>query len=124
MYEYRAVVIRVVDGDTVDLHIDQGLEIYRLTRVRLASINTAELNSPNPEQRELAQRAQDWLRAKLPAGTQTTIKTFKDRREKYGRYLVMVYLDGDEVSINEQLVSNGLAVPYMVITSPQAPVIG
>ncbi len=119
MYEYRATVVRVVDGDTVDLQIDLGLETYRATRARLASINTAELTSSDPAQRQLAQRAKDWLSAKLPVGIVLTVSTFKDRREKYGRYLVMIRLDREEVSINAQMVSNELAIPYMIMNTPR-----
>lgn len=122
MFEYTAQVVRILDGDTVDFEVDLGLETYRRMRTRLASINTPELTSRDPAQRALAAQARDFVQAALPLGSTVKIRTFKDKREKYGRYLVMIYAPETEtVSINEKLVEAGLAVPYMVETSPPAP---
>lgn len=121
MYEYLATVIRVVDGDTLDLNISLGFETWRVSRARLASINAAEMSSSDPVQRALAKAAKDWLGMMLPAGTVIRARTYKDKREKYGRYLVEAFAYGNPVSLNDQLVEQGLAVPYMVEAHPILP---
>lgn len=106
MYEYRTRILRVVDGDTVHADVDLGFDSHQLLTLRLAGINTPEL--PTPE----GQAAQDALEAMVAAqvGGVVVIRTIKDRREKYGRYLATLYpLDGG-VSFNERLVMAGHAV--------------
>jgi micrococcal nuclease len=120
-YEYMAEVVRVIDGDTVDVDLDLGLEIYRRTRLRLASVNAPELHDPSQEVRKKAILAKAWLVSRLPVGSEVTVRTFKDRQEKYGRYLAEVLVPSETTSVNQQMVTLGLAVPFMVVTSPAAP---
>lgn len=105
MYEYRATLLRVVDGDTVHLEVDLGLDVRLQIGTRLAGIDAPELNT-------LAGKAsRDYLRLLIPPGTPVTVRTEKDRREKYGRYLVWItMLDG--VDVNGLLVAEGHARPY------------
>jgi micrococcal nuclease len=79
--------------------------------VRLYGINTPELHSPVPEDRVKAQQAKSFLMGFL--GTKyLTIKTEKDKTEKYGRYLAVIFADADPVAVNQKLLDAGLAVPY------------
>jgi len=110
MYEYRAKVVRVVDGDTVDFRVELGFHISLEDRFRLYGIDAPERNSKDPEQRELAKKATGRLRELLPEGKEVTIRTLKDRREKYGRYLACVYSDG--VWVEQILLDEGLAKVY------------
>lgn len=116
MYEYSAKMIYVVDGDTVDLDVDLGLDIHHLLRVRLLGIDTPELHSSIPEEREKAKQARLFLQEGLMqsdvSSKSLTIKTEKDRTEKYGRYLATIFAIGDSVSFNQKLLDAGLAVPY------------
>lgn len=121
MYEYSAELIRVVDGDTIDLEVDQGLEVLRRLRFRLASINTDELHSPDPEKRKRAVEAKEFLENCFVGVVKITIKTYKDRKEKYGRYLVDIFVNDDPESLNQKLLNVGLADPYMIITTPKMP---
>jgi micrococcal nuclease len=111
MYEYSARAIAVVDGDTLDIEINLGLDILHRTRIRLLGIDTPELHSPVPEQREAAKAARDFVINQV-MGKPLTIRTVKDRREKYGRYLAGIWIEGDAVSVNDKLIEAGLAVPY------------
>lgn len=84
LYQYRAQLIRVIDGDTLDLSIDLGFDITQKTRVRLMGINAPEMNT---DAGKLAKAfVVDWF----SEGEAITLETYKDKREKYGRYLAKV----------------------------------
>jgi micrococcal nuclease len=102
MYEYRGEVVNVVDGDTVDVRIDLGLEIQREIRLRLFGINAAERFT------YLGKMATEALRDTLAGNPKVTVKTFKDRTEKYGRYLAILTAE-DGTNINDWLVESHLA---------------
>lgn len=85
LYHYRAVVVAVTDGDTVVVDIDLGLRIWARKQVlRLEGVAAPETRTP--EGRE----AKAWLAAELPVGTPVIVRTKKDRREKYGRWLASI----------------------------------
>lgn len=108
MYDYRARLLRVVDGDTVHLEIDLGLETYRRIKCRLAAINAPEMSTP------AGPPAKARLVELLGTGDALVVHTVKDRTEKYGRYLVTIFTSSDSQSVNDQMVSEGYAVEYMV----------
>jgi micrococcal nuclease len=105
MFEYPATIIRVVDGDTVDLNIDLGFTVHVVQRVRLNGINAPEKNT------EAGLIAKHWLEAKLPAGSKVVVKSDKPGGgDKYGRYLATIFLS--ESSVNEELVASGHAFAW------------
>lgn len=107
MYQYRAEVIRVVDGDTLHLDVDLGFDVKRKDSFRLYGINAPEKNTPE------GMAAKEWLEAILtdgPTFRTITITTHKDQREKYGRYLATLWIG--ERNINETMIDQGFAVPY------------
>lgn len=106
-YEYAALVVAVVDGDTVDLDIDLGLRTFRRDRFRLAGVDAPELRAADPEPGRAAKAE---LARLLPMGAAVTVRTEKDRTEKYGRWLATV-LNG-AVNVNERMVTGGFAKPY------------
>lgn len=107
LYTYRASVISVYDGDTLTVDIDLGFSvIMRHQTVRLARINAPELRGATAEQ---GLKSRDALRDKV-LGKSVVLKTFKDSREKYGRWLGEVWVDG--VCINDWLLEVGLAMKY------------
>lgn len=106
MYEYRATVIRVVDGDTVDLRVDAGFGMGLNDRFRLAGIDAPERGKPGGTE------ATAWLTEKLNTRAEVIIKTSKDSREKYGRYLAEIFLLGDATSLNHQMIQVGHATAY------------
>lgn len=110
MYEYRCKIVKVVDGDTVDCEIDLGFHIYTVQRVRLLGIDTPELNSRDEAERELAKEAKQFVVDLADAVNR--IKTVLDKTDKYGRILGTLYIDGNDHSINEMLLTEGLAKVY------------
>lgn len=111
MYEYRAVVRRVVDGDSIHADIDLGFKQWSHDEdLRLIGIN-----APDNENVVAKRAATAYLKGLLPVGTVVTITTIKDKTEKYGRMLALVYrtaLDGSALCVNEALVADGHAVPW------------
>jgi micrococcal nuclease len=104
MYEYSAEILRVIDGDTVHVRLDLGCDVGIDLTLRLAEINAPEMST------EEGVLAAEFLRNLIQDET-VTVKTFKDKKEKYGRYLATIYLG--EQSVNEIMVTEGHAVPYM-----------
>jgi micrococcal nuclease len=107
LWHYRATVVRVVDGDTVDVSIDLGFHITTVLRLRLSGINAPEVHGVTAAAGHAATAA---LSA-MVLEAHLTIVTEKDRTEKYGRYLATLLLD-DGTNVNEALVASGHAVPY------------
>lgn len=104
MYEYKATVTKVKDGDTLVLDIDVGFSIiYRNQVVRLARINTPETNT-------IEGTSVKDIVTKLLVDKVVVIKTTKDKKDKYGRYLAEVYLDN--LNINDYLLNNNYATKY------------
>lgn len=104
MYEYTASLIRVVDGDTLHLEVDLGFDVRRRDTFRLFGLNAPEMSTPE------GQAAREWLAQKLGEGP-LVITTRKDRREKYGRYLAILWVDA--ANVNEAMIAAGHAVPYL-----------
>ena len=115
MYEYRVKkVLRIVDGDTIDVDIDLGFDISYMQRVRLAGIDTPESRTTDKAEKVLGLEVKDKLKKAIDAATNIVIKTEKpDSSEKYGRILGWVFLDDNKVSINQTLIDEGYAWGYM-----------
>lgn len=114
MYDYKAQVVNVVDGDTVDLDVDLGLDVHVNLRVRLYGINTPEKTGTTKEAGMAAKKfAEGWLRNRAIG-----VKTVKDKQEKFGRYLAIIEdashpEDGViKTSLNQALIEAGHAVQY------------
>lgn len=115
MYEYRIKkVLKVVDGDTIDVDIDLGFNISYTQRVRLAGIDTPESRTKDAREKALGLEVKDKVKKSIDAAKTVVVKTeLPDSSEKYGRILGWVYLDGDTRSLNEQLIEEGYAWGYM-----------
>jgi micrococcal nuclease len=112
MYQYKIKKInRVIDGDTVDLSIDLGFGITIRQRVRLKGINAAETRTLNVEEKDKGLIAKEWLKKELSREGEWIIETTKE--DKYGRILGTLYLVGDPVTVNERMLNEGIAEPYM-----------
>ncbi len=98
--------VKVTDGDTIKVVTDIDNELWKIT-VRLAHINTPELHSKNPVEKEKALFIKEELKKKL-LNKILSVK-FGDQ-EKYGRLLGEVYLDNEY--INQWLLDNNYAVKY------------
>ena len=111
MYQYKVLSFRVIDGDTVDLTLDLGFNIYHNARFRLAGINAPEMRGESKEQGKESRTA---LLAYLKQyASFLEAHTEKDKTDKYGRYIVKLFgvINGSTlININEVMVSKGFAV--------------
>ena len=108
LYNYKAKIISVYDGDTVRMDISLGFNNWLLNQsVRLFGINTPEIRG---SQKLDGLISRDRLRD-LIGGKEIILESHKDKTGKFGRILGTIYLDG--VNINELLVREGLAVRYL-----------
>lgn len=107
MYEYRAFVRKVYDGDTVTVDIDLGFEVMlKGQKIRLVRINAPEVRG---EQREEGLKSRDALREKI-GNRWVKIKTQKDKKGKYGRWLGEIWYEDE--CVNDWLVTEGHAKVY------------
>jgi micrococcal nuclease len=115
MYEYRVKqVLKIVDGDTIDVDIDLGFDISFTQRVRLAGIDTPESRTTDKKEKALGLEVKQRLKDILSKSSSVVIRTEKpDSTEKYGRILGWIFIDGAEKSINEALIADGYAWGYM-----------
>ena len=117
-YNFRVIEIdRVVDGDTIDVTIDLGFDLYKKERVRVAGVDTPEKRTRNLEEKELGIDATEWLKAKLEGAVagddDLVIRTELDGGVgKYGRLLGWLYIGDELVSLNEQMITEGYAHAY------------
>ena len=117
-YNFRVTEInRVVDGDTIDVTIDLGFDLYKKERVRVAGIDTPEKRTRDLEEKALGIDATNYLKKKLEdtiAGDEElTIRTeLKGGMGKYGRLLGWLYIGEDTLSINEVMITEGYAWAY------------
>lgn len=104
LYYYKGLVTKVYDGDTITVNIDLGFHVgLKKEKFRLYRINTPEVRGPEKPQGIISR---DWLREKI-LDKQVIIKTVKDKKGKYGRWLADVWID--DVCMNDELVKQGLA---------------
>ena len=121
MYQYKAQVKSVIDADTIDVLIDLGFGVHTMQRLRLYGIDAPEMKT------EAGKIAKEYVKSVLlgaDASMFVYVRTLKDKKDKYGRKLAVVYfdpvsmlLDQDESKIemmassfNLQIVRNGHAV--------------
>ncbi len=110
MYQYQAKLIKVVDGDTVDLLVDCGFSIFTKQRVRLIGINAPETRTKNLIEKEKGLASKDFLHKKLYGCKNILIKTTLDKKGKYGRVLGELFVDN--ISINKEMLILGYAEVY------------
>ena len=109
---------KVLDGDTIDVTIDLGFDLYKKERVRIAGVDTPEKRTRDLEEKELGIDATNWLKKKLEDtisgdGDELTIRTeLVGGMGKYGRLLGWLYINEDLVSLNEQMIEEGYAWAY------------
>ena len=108
---------RVVDGDTIDVTIDLGFDLYKKERVRVAGIDTPEKRTRDKEEKVLGIDATNWLKERLEAAIkgddELTIRTeLVGGVGKYGRLLGWLYIGDTETSLNELMISEGYAWSY------------
>jgi len=108
---------KVVDGDTIDVTIDLGFDLYKKERVRIAGVDTPEKRTRDLEEKALGLDATYWMKKQLEdtiAGDEELIirTELKGGTGKYGRLLGWLYVGDDTVSLNEQMITEGYAWSY------------
>ena len=117
-YNFRVTEInRVLDGDTIDVTIDLGFDLYKKERVRVAGVDTPEKRTRDLEEKALGIDATNWLKEKLEVAIdgddELTIRTeLKGGVGKYGRLLGWLYIGDAELSLNELMINVGYAWAY------------
>ena len=117
-YNFRVVSVdRVLDGDTIDVTIDLGFDLYKKERVRIAGVDTPEKRTRDLEEKALGIDATNWLKGTLEdtikGDNELTIRTeLKGGMGKYGRLLGWLYVGEDDISLNEQMIAEGYAWEY------------
>ena len=117
-YNFRVIEItKVLDGDTIDVLIDLGFDLYKKERVRIAGVDTPEKRTRDLEEKALGIDATNWLKDKLD-GAISGADDLVIRTElvggvgKYGRLLGWLYIGDSTVSLNEQMIEEGYAWSY------------
>ena len=117
-YNFRVVKInKVVDGDTIDVTIDLGFDLYKKERVRIAGVDTPEKRTRDLEEKALGLDATYWMKKQLDdtikGDDELIIRTeLKGGTGKYGRLLGWLYIGDADVSLNEQMITEGYAWEY------------
>ena len=118
-YNFRVTeIVKVLDGDTIDVLIDLGFDLFKKERVRIAGVDTPEKRTRDLEEKALGIDATNWLKKKLEDtiagdGDELTIRTeLVGGTGKYGRLLGWLYINEDAVSLNEQMITEGYAWAY------------
>jgi len=117
-YNFRVTSIdRVLDGDTIDVTIDLGFDLYKKERVRVAGVDTPEKRTKDPEEKALGYDATHWLEERLAevlnGSDDLVIRTeLVGGVGKYGRLLGWLYVGDAELSLNERMIEEGYAWAY------------
>jgi len=115
MYEYRCKIVKIIDGDTVDVDIDLGFGVWmHKERIRLYGIDTPESRTRDLDEKKYGLIAKSWIEKFMPLGSMQTLITQKDKSGKFGRILGKFRVnDGSyDIILNDWMISNHHAVAY------------
>ena len=117
-YNFRVTeIVKVLDGDTIDVMIDLGFDLFKKERVRIAGVDTPEKRTRDLEEKALGIDATNWLKEKLDStiagDDELTIRTeLVGGVGKYGRLLGWLYVGDAQLSLNEEMITEGYAWAY------------
>ena len=109
MYEYKAKLDRVLDGDTVDALVDLGFDVWVKKRIRLEGIDAPETRTRDLEEKDRGLVTKERLTGLLEASNGEFVLV-SHGVGKYGRCIGTIYIDKE--NINQLLLSEGLAEKY------------
>ena len=112
MYEYNCKIVKIVDGDTVDVDIDLGFGIWiKKERVRLYGIDAPESRTRDLEEKKYGLASKKYVEDQMPVNSIQVLRTMKDTVGKFGRVLgVFVLPSGNR--LDELMINNHHAVDY------------
>lgn len=112
MYEYRAKVVRVIDGDTIIVDIDLGFNTWLKNQsIRLEGINTPEVRTKDELEKKVGLFVKDEVERLIGKSCDVILETILDKSEKFGRILGIFHTT-DGINLNEYLVEQRYAVAY------------
>jgi len=112
MYEYNCKIVRIIDGDTVDVDIDLGFDVCLVKqRIRLFGVDTPESRTRDAVEKKFGIMAKNFVKGRLPVGSNQVLRTrLDDSRGKFGRILGEFVME--DSTLNKLLVATNNAVPY------------
>lgn len=111
LYNYKAEIEEVIDGDTVDVKIDVGFSTFKKIRLRLNGIDTPEVRTSNDKEKKAGKLVSEFVRKMLRNSTDLYINTKK--KGSFGRYLADIYIYRvEKCSFNQYLIEKGFAKKY------------
>jgi len=112
-YQYWAKVLRIVDGDTIELEVAIGFNVYTKNKFRLIGVNTPETFGvkKTSEEYKRGKKAVEGLKKMIKVGDWVEARIFQGKREKYGRWLAELFKEGK--SVNQFLLVKGLGEPAL-----------
>ena len=111
-YEYKAKLVRVVDGDTCDALIDLGFNTWVKKRIRFMGVDTWESRTRNLEEKKKGLEAKEFTKNLLENSDEGKFALRSHGVGKYGSVLGELFVKGNEKSVNELLKENGHASEY------------
>lgn len=108
---YRAKLVRVVDGDTIDVWIDAGFHGYRRERLRLLGVNAPEMHGASKTAGDAAKAYVDGWLLGLPGDWPLIVQT--EKSDVFGRFLAQCWRVMDGANLSDDLLSSGNAVPFL-----------
>jgi micrococcal nuclease len=114
---YGATVLKVIDGDTIELMVDLGFSVHHKIRVRLYGVNTPESRTKDLKEKELGLKAKQFTQDWLTAHKWVFVNTIPDKNDKYGRVLARIF-SSDKIEepttacLNLDIIQSGLAREY------------
>ena len=117
MHTYKCTILRVVDGDTVDVDIDLGFGVWmRKERIRVLGIDTPESRTRDKVEKTYGIMAKEFVKSYLPVGSVQTLQTEKDGTGKFGRilgkFLVHDIKEDRQMHLGDIMIREHLAVKY------------
>jgi len=103
-YFYECEIIRVIDGDTVEARIDLGFDTSRIEILRLYGLNAPEVTGIEKAE---GLKSEAWIVEKLDSAEVIEIRTIKDKKGSFGRYLAILFVDGE--NLNQLMIDSGMA---------------
>jgi len=114
---YGATVLKVIDGDTMDLMIDLGFNIHHKIRVRLYGVNTPESRTKDLAEKEMGLKAKQFTEDWITRHKWVYVNTIPDKNDKYGRVLARIFSSEDvkdvkTACLNQDIIQSGYAREY------------
>ena len=122
MYEYKCKILRIVDGDTVDIDIDLGFGMWmHKERVRIMGIDTPESRTRDKIEKKFGLLSKAYVKNLMPVGSKQVLKTIidksgEDKKGKFGRILGDFFIHDNKtnstIKLTEIMIRDGYAVQY------------